>query len=96
MPFAIILSEKALADLDGVATAGDDDREGELKARGILRQFARLEHAPRAGSTLEGQGDRDLRQLEHVDYVIVFEVSDRDRTVTVHRVWPLACGQPQF
>ena len=93
MAFEIILSDRAFSDLEEIA---DETESGERLAREVLRKIRCLETEPRVGEVLKRQGDPDYRTLLHSPYKILYEVSDRDRTVTICRFWHVSRGAPQF
>ena len=97
MPFRLILSRRAIAELGEVAEAPEGfHADGVALAREILRELKTLEEAPWSGIVLARQGDRDYRELTHGAYRIIWEVSDRDQTISVISVWPTSRGEFKF
>ncbi len=98
MAFKILYEQRALADLRDVTAyvAAEDPQAAERLGTAILDQIDLLEEHPRLGRVLPRQADPDFRELIHRPYRILYEVSERDNLVTIHRIWHSARGIPEF
>lgn len=98
MDYQIIWTETALDDLrDLVCYIADDDattaqRFGER----MIRKVEKLASFPRIGRKVPEHQDDQLREVILTPYRLIYELSDRDHSIIVLRVWHGARGEPDI
>ena len=98
MAFQIIWSEPALDDLRSVTNyiAEDNPAAAEKTGKAILAKTRNLAEHPLLGRMVPEIRRRDVRELIHRPYRILYRVDGLKKTVEIIRVWHAARGEPEI
>lgn len=89
MGYEVILSPKALEDLESVVSyISQDNPEAALKfGKKLLREVALLEISPNIGMKVPEFEDEHIRQLIKKPYRIIYRVEEDKKKISISRFW---------
>lgn len=98
MAFKIIWSEPALDDLRCLTdfVAADNPAAAEKLGHAILAKTRYLTVHPHIGRMVPEIGMKNVRELIHRPYRIIYRVNSNNETIAIVRVWHGARGEPEI
>lgn len=98
MAFKVIWAQSALADLEQIVryiSLEDSDAAKHL-GMALISRVEEVASLPRQGRIVPEKSEESLREIVFVPYRIVYEISDREGSVHVLRIWHSARGTPRL
>ncbi|MCG8526205.1 MAG: type II toxin-antitoxin system RelE/ParE family toxin [Opitutales bacterium] len=89
MGYEVILSPKALEDLESVVSyISQDNPEAALKfGKKLLREVALLKISPNIGMKVPEFEDQHIRQLIKKPYRIIYRIEEDKKRISISRFW---------
>lgn len=89
MDYEVILSPKAIEDLESVVSYISQDNPGAARnfGRKLLKEVSLLKVAPKMGMIVPEFNDESIRQLIKKPFRIIYRIEESGKRISISRFW---------